>query len=93
MLERPSTAPATQFISTRAGWLGARPVRCSPRGRPSPSAARSISVELARRLIAERERLGGFGSWDEVDAVEGVGTVRLTSLQERCQLPPGDGGV
>jgi competence protein ComEA len=52
-----------------------------------------ISVELARRLVAERARLGGFSSWEEVDAVEGVGAVRLTRLQERCQLPTGDGGV
>ena len=52
-----------------------------------------ISEDLARRLVEERARLGGFRSWDEVDAVEGVGAVRLTRLQQRCQLPTTDGGV
>lgn len=52
-----------------------------------------ISEDLARRLVEERTRLGGFSSWDEVDLVEGVGVVRLTRLQQNCQLRSTDGGV
>ena len=52
-----------------------------------------IGDDLARRLVLERDRRGGFSSWDEVDVVEGVGVVRLTRLQQHCQLQTIDGGV
>lgn len=52
-----------------------------------------LSLELARRIVAERERRGGFHDWDEVDQVDGVGEARLARLQEYCRLGSTDGGV
>jgi hypothetical protein len=52
-----------------------------------------INGELARRLVETRTRLGGFRSWAEVDAVEGVGNVRLARLREHCRLETSDAGV
>lgn len=47
-----------------------------------------VGPELARALVEERARLGGFSSWDEVDAVPGVGPSRLATLQQACRLGP-----
>jgi competence ComEA-like helix-hairpin-helix protein len=47
--------------------------------------ASGIGPSLADRILAERERRGrqGFQSWDDVDAISGIGPVRLEVLQER----------
>jgi competence protein ComEA len=45
-----------------------------------------VGPELARALIAERARLGRFHSWDEVDAVSGVGPARLLTLQGALEI-------
>lgn len=45
-----------------------------------------VGPELAKALVAERARLGGFTSWDQVDQVPGVGPARLTTLQQACRL-------
>ncbi|MCC6336064.1 MAG: helix-hairpin-helix domain-containing protein [Myxococcales bacterium] len=47
-----------------------------------------VGPELARTLVDERTRLGGFTSWDQVDAVSGVGPARLETLQQACALGP-----
>jgi competence protein ComEA len=52
-----------------------------------------ISAALAQRLVAARTALGGFGSWTQVDAVEGVGPVRLERLQRFCELSATDAGL
>lgn len=52
-----------------------------------------VPAELARRLVEERGRLGGFRSWEDVDRVAGVGNARLRALQQCCRLPSEDGGV
>jgi competence protein ComEA len=52
-----------------------------------------ISGELARRLVDERARRGGFRSWNEVDEIEGVGLARLDRLQQHCRLQMTDSGV
>jgi competence protein ComEA len=47
-----------------------------------------VGPELARALVDERQRLGHFTSWDQVDAVSGVGPARLETLQRACALGP-----
>jgi len=47
-----------------------------------------VGPELAKALVDERQRLGGFTSWDQVDAVPGVGPARLGTLQRACALGP-----
>jgi competence protein ComEA len=47
-----------------------------------------VGPQLAQALVEERRRLGGFRTWDQVDAVEGVGPARLTTLQQACVLGP-----
>lgn len=50
-----------------------------------------IGPSLAHELVAARD--GGFLSWDQVDAVSGVGQTRLFALQAACDLRVGDAGV
>jgi competence protein ComEA len=47
-----------------------------------------IGDELARAIVAKRERLGGFRSWDEVDGVRGVGPAKVKVLQALTELRP-----
>ncbi len=51
-----------------------------------------VGEELARVIVAARERDGGFRSWDEVDDVPGVGLARLEALMQATELRPADGG-
>lgn len=52
-----------------------------------------ISEGLALELVAERQRLGGFTDWEQVDALDGVGPGRLGLLQREFSLHFGDAGV
>ncbi len=52
-----------------------------------------VPLEVARALVAERARLGGFAAWSEIDAVDGVGPARLEALQSHCVFGAVDGGV
>ncbi len=45
-----------------------------------------IGPALAAEIVAERERLGGFSSWDDVDGVAGVGPALLDLLKEHAVL-------
>jgi competence protein ComEA len=45
-----------------------------------------VGPSLAKALVDERTRLGGFKTWDEVDAVSGVGEARLTSLKSSTEI-------
>jgi competence protein ComEA len=45
-----------------------------------------IGPALAKALIDERTRLGKFTSWEQVDAVPGVGQAKLTALQSATEL-------
>jgi competence protein ComEA len=47
-----------------------------------------VGPELAKALVEERQRLGGFATWEQVDAVPGVGPARLQTLQRACALKP-----
>jgi competence protein ComEA len=46
-----------------------------------------VGPSLAHELVEVRKRLGGFTSWDQVDAVRGVGPARLDSLRGATRLP------
>lgn len=47
---------------------------------------RGVGAVVARRLVREREAMGGFTSWEEVAHVPGVGAARLETLQAITQL-------
>jgi competence protein ComEA len=48
--------------------------------------------QVAADLVGARPD-GGFTSWDEIDAVTGIGPARLNSLQAACELSVRDAGV
>ena len=45
-----------------------------------------IGPKLARELLRAREARGGFQSWDDVDAVEGIGAAKLQTLIDSAEL-------
>jgi len=47
-----------------------------------------VGPHLARELVRTREARGGFGAWEEVDAVPGVGPAMLDLLRRTCDLIP-----
>nr|WP_217917058.1 helix-hairpin-helix domain-containing protein [Myxococcus sp. AM009] len=54
-----------------------------------------VGRSLARSLVEAREAQGGFKSWDDVDAVRGVGAAKLQTLRAAAALgaPPDAGPV
>lgn len=50
-----------------------------------------IGPALAHELVVARD--GGFRSWAELDAVNGVGAARLNALQAACDIREMDAGV
>ena len=50
-----------------------------------------VGPALARELVAARD--GGFVSWEQIDAVRGVGAARLRALRMACDIPSEDSGV
>ncbi|MCU0701615.1 MAG: helix-hairpin-helix domain-containing protein [Myxococcaceae bacterium] len=52
-----------------------------------------IGPSLAQQIIAARDARGGFCSWDEVDAVEGVGPARLEAIRQLAEIPRCDAGL
>lgn len=47
-----------------------------------------VSRALAHRLVEARQSRGSFTSWDEVDAVPGVGAARLETLRAAAHIGP-----
>jgi hypothetical protein len=47
---------------------------------------RGIGAALAHAIITQRAELGRFRDWNEVDAIAGVGTLKLKLLQSVCHL-------
>ena len=78
--------------------------RCGAGGVPPPSVRAALGLRLALNRVAEADlaRVPGVGpvaahalvqarpfrSWDEVDAVHGVGPARLRLLQQATELDP-----
>ena len=52
-----------------------------------------VGRDLARRLVTAREEQGRFTSWEDVDAVPGVGAAKLQTLRAAAVLDAaGTGG-
>lgn len=51
-----------------------------------------IGRSLADEIVARRGD-GGFKTWDELDAIPGVGAARLNALQAVCDIRLVDAGV
>ena len=47
-----------------------------------------VGPALAAKLVARRDSLGRFGSWEQVDEVAGIGPVLLSRLKESLVLRP-----
>ncbi len=45
-----------------------------------------VGPALAKAIVDARARLGGFKSWDEVDAVSGVGPAKLSTLKAAMEI-------
>lgn len=45
-----------------------------------------VGRDLARRLVTAREEQGRFTSWDDVDAIPGVGAAKLQTLRAATVL-------
>ncbi|WP_336243628.1 ComEA family DNA-binding protein [Corallococcus exercitus] len=45
-----------------------------------------VGRDLARRLVSAREEQGRFVSWEDVDAVPGVGAAKLETLRAATVL-------
>ncbi len=45
-----------------------------------------IGKRRAAQLVEAREKVGGFQSWDEVDALPGFGARRMDNLREAAEL-------
>ena len=54
-----------------------------------------VGPSLARRIVEAREQGGGFASWEDVDAIPGVGAAKLQTLRAATVLgsPPDAGPV
>jgi len=52
-----------------------------------------VGPALAKALVSAREARGGFTDWGQVDAVEGVGPVRLEALRGAFEIRSSDGGT
>lgn len=50
-----------------------------------------VGPSLAHDLVAARD--GGFVSWEQIDAISGVGPTRLIALQAACDIRDVDAGV
>jgi competence protein ComEA len=51
-----------------------------------------VGPSLANAIVEERRRRGQFFSWEEVDAVKGVGPARLEALRGAVEIRGGDAG-
>lgn len=45
-----------------------------------------VGPKLAKAIVDERARLGGFKSWDDVDRVAGVGDAKLEALKGAAEI-------
>lgn len=53
-----------------------------------------VGSSLAHELVRAREQGdGGFVSWEQIDAISGVGPTRLIALQAACDIRDVDAGV
>lgn len=87
-------APARPFASPTGPSRGSSPSGASRLDLNRASAAELESLPgvgpvLARRIVEERGRRGGFRSVDDLIAVKGIGSAVLEGLRERVRAGPG----
>lgn len=46
-----------------------------------------VGPSLAAAIVRAREAAGGFRTWEEVDAVVGIGATKLETLRQYASLP------
>jgi competence ComEA-like helix-hairpin-helix protein len=69
-----------------SGWVQKGPLDINYIGSADLQKVRGVGPALAARLIARRDSLGRFGSWEQVDEVAGVGPAILGRLKEALVL-------
>lgn len=96
--------PARSAQSRSTAVTGLTPVETTPAGVPETAPnvpsdinyistadlqkVRGVGPVLADRLVARRDSIGRFRSWEQVDEVAGVGPAMLARLRERLVLRP-----
>jgi competence protein ComEA len=87
-LPSPSGYAAGPTTPTSPTAYAAGPLDLNRAGPAELQTVRGIGPALAARLIARRDSLGGFRSWEQVDAVAGVGPAMLARLREHAVIRP-----
>ncbi|TWT86043.1 Helix-hairpin-helix motif protein [Neorhodopirellula pilleata] len=49
-----------------------------------------IGDKMSAELVATRNRLGGFRTWDDVASISGMGPATITAIRPWCDLSPPD---
>ena len=73
-------------LNASAKWTVGLKVKLNAVSEQELTALPGVGPSLAKALVTARGERGGFKSWDEVDAVPGVGPVKLTMLQSVLEL-------
>lgn len=85
-----SCEPGAELPAGQALALGQR-FDCNKASEADLSLIPGIGPALARQLVEARD--GGFLSWEQLDAVPGVGAARLSALRTACDISSHDSGV
>lgn len=80
-----SAGTATSATGTNAGGP-AQPVNLNTATLEQLDVLPGIGPGLAQRILDHRERVGGFGSVEELADVPGIGEVRMAELRELVQV-------
>lgn len=73
-------------LSASASWTMGRKLKLNEATEEELALLPGVGPRLARTLVKTREERGSFKSWDEVDAVAGVGPAKLKTLQAALEL-------
>ncbi|MGI6455284.1 MAG: ComEA family DNA-binding protein [bacterium] len=79
--------PPVQHAPTLFGGQVSQPMSLNRAGKAELMQINGIGGKLADTILLERQRLGRFGNWQDVDGIPGVGEARLKLLQEHFVLP------
>ena len=50
-----------------------------------------IGDKMAAELVAARNRIGGFCTWDDVASISGMGPATIAAIRPWCNLSPASG--
>ncbi len=73
-------------LRASAKWTVGLKVKLNAVSEQELTALSGVGPTLAKSLVTARDGRGGFKSWDEVDAVVGVGPAKLKMLQAVLEL-------